>query len=126
MVHLTLMLRILFMKQTASIHPASFNLTREKGKSVANVRLGRMSLVMYGSLALAMVLAAAQTDRSQQPQKSPTPLQTDSTVDQIAGRLERDLPVLMKAADVPGLSIALIRNGNVAWVRAFGVKDSKS
>src|SRR5262245_4999371 len=121
MVHLSLMFRTLFMKQTASIRTTSFNLTREKSKSVETVRLGRMFLV-----ALAMVLAAAQTNRSQQSQKSPIPLQTDSTVDRITGRLERDLPVLMKAADVPGLSIALVRDGNVAWVRAFGVKDSKS
>src|SRR5215475_4594580 len=121
MAHQSLMLRTLFMKQTPSIRLASLNSTREKGKSVANVRLMRMLLI-----AVAIVLAAAQTNRSQQSQKSPTPLQSDTTVDRIAGRLESDVPVLMKAADVPGLSIALVRNGNVAWVRAFGVKDSKS
>src|SRR5215475_4618273 len=121
MAHQSLMLRTLFMKQTPSIRLASLNSTREKGKSVANVRLMRMLLI-----AVAIVLAAAQTNRSQQSQKSPTPLQSDTTVDRIAGRLESDVAVLMKAADVPGLSIALVRNGNVAWVRAFGVKDSKS
>ena len=114
------------MKQTASIRTTSLNLTREKGKFVANVRLGRMSLVVCASLALAIVLAAAQTNRSLQPQKSPTTLKTDTTVDRITGRLERDLPALMNAADLPGLSIALVRDGKVAWVRAFGVKDSKS
>ena len=111
------------MKQTARIQTASFNITREKGRSVTNVRLGRMFLMVCASLALAIVLAAAQTDRAQ---LSPSLLQTRTSVNQITSRLERDLPPLMKAADVPGLSIALVRNGNVAWVHAFGVKDSKS
>jgi CubicO group peptidase (beta-lactamase class C family) len=114
------------MKQTASIRAASFDLTREKSKSVTNVRLGRMFLLVCASLALAIVLAAAQTNYSQQSQQSPSPLQTNTTVDHITARLERDLPALMKAADVPGLSIALVRNGKVAWVRAIGLKDSKS
>src|SRR5262249_24556560 len=115
--------RTLFMKQTARIQTASFNITREKGRSVTNVRLARMFLMVSASLALAIVLAAAQTDRAQ---LSPSLLQTRTSVNQITSRLERDLPPLMKAADVPGLSIALVRNGNIAWVHAFGVKDSKS
>jgi CubicO group peptidase (beta-lactamase class C family) len=77
-------------------------------------------------LALAIVLTASHRGRSQPPQKASTPLQTDTSLDRITARLEHDMPALMKAADVPGLSIALVRNGNVAWVRAFGVKDSKS
>lgn len=41
-----------------------------------------------------------------------------------AARLEKSLPALMKAADIPGLSIALIREGKVVWNRGFGVKNS--
>jgi CubicO group peptidase (beta-lactamase class C family) len=33
------------------------------------------------------------------------------------------LPQMMELANVPGLSIALIKNGKVAWARGFGVRD---
>lgn len=43
-----------------------------------------------------------------------------------AGRLEKNLPALMKQADIPGLSIALIRDGKMVWNRGFGVKNSQT
>ena len=91
-----------------------------------DVSAGWMRSAGCSLLALAVCLASTQANLSQQSQQPTTPLQTKSGLDRITARLEDDVPVLMKAADVPGLSIALIRNGNVAWVRAFGVKDSKS
>jgi len=36
----------------------------------------------------------------------------------------RDLPRLMRVAAVPGLAIAVIENGRLAWTRGFGVKNS--
>lgn len=36
----------------------------------------------------------------------------------------RDLPRLMRVAGVPGLAIAVIENGQLAWTRGFGVKNS--
>jgi CubicO group peptidase (beta-lactamase class C family) len=50
------------------------------------------------------------------------PLQTKTELAQITARLEKDLPSLLKEADVPGLSIALIRDGKLVWQHAFGVK----
>lgn len=41
-------------------------------------------------------------------------------------QLEKNLPALMKAADIPGISIALIRGGKPVWTRAFGVKNSET
>jgi CubicO group peptidase (beta-lactamase class C family) len=40
--------------------------------------------------------------------------------------LEAQIPGLLAAAHVPGLSIALVSNGRVAWTRGFGVKRSGS
>ncbi len=37
--------------------------------------------------------------------------------------LERLVPRLMKDADVPGLSLAVVRNGQVVYRRAFGIRD---
>ena len=41
-------------------------------------------------------------------------------------RLEQIIPHLMSEGDIPGLSIALIRNANVAWSHGFGVKNSET
>jgi CubicO group peptidase (beta-lactamase class C family) len=47
-----------------------------------------------------------------------------------AAGLEREIPRLMAQADIPGLSIVLIRGGKVVWHGAFGerngVKDGKT
>ncbi len=36
------------------------------------------------------------------------------------------LPQMMELANVPGLSIALIKDGKVAWARGFGVRDANT
>src|SRR5664279_788809 len=39
-------------------------------------------------------------------------------------RLTRDIPTLIKESDVPGLSIALVRNGKLVWSKAFGIANA--
>ena len=47
-----------------------------------------------------------------------------NTVDkQVINRLEQTIPRLMADGDIPGLSIALVRKGEVVWSRGFGVKN---
>jgi CubicO group peptidase (beta-lactamase class C family) len=41
-------------------------------------------------------------------------------------RLEQSIPHLMTEADIPGLSIAVIKNSKVIWTRAFGVTNSET
>jgi len=41
-------------------------------------------------------------------------------------QLEKDIPDLMNQADVPGLSIAVLRNGRTAWLHNFGIKNTKT
>ncbi|HXB95280.1 MAG TPA: hypothetical protein VNU70_08985, partial [Puia sp.] len=38
-------------------------------------------------------------------------------------RLQNDIPRLLDSSDVPGLSIALIRNGRLVYTGAFGVTN---
>lgn len=40
--------------------------------------------------------------------------------------LERDIPKLMKSADIPGLSAALIRDGKLVWSKGFGVRNAET
>ena len=56
--------------------------------------------------------AASDTERA-----APTALIAD---------LEAQIPSLLSAAHVPGLSIAIVRSGRIAWSRGFGVKHSTS
>ncbi|HEX9959807.1 MAG TPA: hypothetical protein VGB00_02670, partial [Pyrinomonadaceae bacterium] len=41
-------------------------------------------------------------------------------------RLKKNVPELMKAANVPGLSMALIRDGKLVWNQGFGVKNRQT
>ncbi|HZN01902.1 MAG TPA: serine hydrolase [Pyrinomonadaceae bacterium] len=41
-------------------------------------------------------------------------------------RLEQTIPHLMTEADIPGLSIAVIRDSKVMWTRGFGVTNSET
>ena len=40
--------------------------------------------------------------------------------------LQKRVPELMKEADVPGVALALIRDGKTYWLQGFGVRDVKS
>jgi len=55
-----------------------------------------------------------------------SPLKTSISKEELAAELERVVPDLMKKAIVPGLSIAVIRDGNLLWTKAFGVKSTKT
>ena len=51
------------------------------------------------------------------------PVLIDATAE---ARLARDIPTLMDKADVPGLSIAVIRDGKAIWTESFGVRSEKT
>jgi CubicO group peptidase (beta-lactamase class C family) len=86
-----------------------------------------LSGILSVSLALFIVtsLVVAQ-HRATQPKLDSKPSGSGAGVNEATSRLERDIPAMLKEADVPGLSIALIRNGEVTWQHAFGVKDAKT
>lgn len=39
-------------------------------------------------------------------------------------KLQKDVPDLMQQADIPGMSVALIRNGKLVWTGSFGVMNA--
>jgi CubicO group peptidase (beta-lactamase class C family) len=51
--------------------------------------------------------------------------QTTSTKKAIA-KLEKDIPQLLEKSDVPGVSIALIRKGQLVWSGAFGIVNANT
>jgi CubicO group peptidase (beta-lactamase class C family) len=59
-----------------------------------------------------------------QDSPSATPLKLDTRKDYLITDLQRVVQDLIKRADVPGLSIALIRDGQVMWHHGFGVANA--
>jgi CubicO group peptidase (beta-lactamase class C family) len=49
-----------------------------------------------------------------------------STEPSLGDTLEAEIPKLMEAADIPGLSIAVIRNGEIFWSGTFGVRSRET
>jgi CubicO group peptidase (beta-lactamase class C family) len=54
------------------------------------------------------------------------PLKTGIDLKTHAVVMEKEIPKLMETAGIPGMSIALVLDGRVAWSRGFGVKNTMS
>ena len=73
------------------------------------------------ALILLIALLPARAD-AQTRRPAPTPAPRKVSAKQLIARLERAVPRLMADADVPGLSIALVRGGRLVWHKGFGVR----
>lgn len=78
----------------------------------------------------AQTAAKRSVQPSRQPGEQPQPgyskpLHTKVNKRLIA-QLEQSIPFLMAEGDIPGLSIALISDAEIAWSRGFGVKNSQT
>jgi CubicO group peptidase (beta-lactamase class C family) len=47
-------------------------------------------------------------------------------IDSVKRIIERQLPTLMQEMKVPGVSVTLVKDGNVAWTKNFGIKDVRT
>lgn len=54
------------------------------------------------------------------------PLKTDADNQKLIADLERLVPELMKEAVIPGMSIAVIKDGKIVWTEGFGIKNTKT
>ncbi len=50
-------------------------------------------------------------------------LKTDVDKDSLIAQIETTIPEIMEEAMIPGLSIAVIRDGQILWKKGFGVKN---
>ena len=83
----------------------------------------KRALPFVSTLAL-FVFAAVVSGRGSP--EAPVPLQTGVKLEQVVAQLEHHVPQLMKDADVAGLGIGLLRDGELVWQHGFGVKNSKT
>ena len=72
---------------------------------------------------LFLCFALLSATGSAQKTKSVMPHNRKSTSAAIES-LEKDIPNLMKLADIPGMSAALVRDGKIVWSKGFGVKNA--
>ncbi|UCE40881.1 MAG: serine hydrolase [Candidatus Aminicenantes bacterium] len=54
------------------------------------------------------------------------PLKADADSQKLIAELEELVPELMKKADIPGMSIAVIKDGKIIWTEGFGIKNTKT
>jgi len=79
----------------------------------------REFLVQSGRAALGLSLLPQLSNGSPQPKAG-------VSFSALVADLEEQIPQLMAALAVPGVSIAIIKDGALAWRRGFGVKDAAS
>jgi CubicO group peptidase (beta-lactamase class C family) len=82
----------------------------------------RSRMPIQTAVMLAAVIVAVSLFSSILPAKNEPKPPADPTILQ----LEKDAPELMKKDRVPGLELAVVRNGKTTWLHSFGVKDTKT
>lgn len=75
--------------------------------------------MLLGTAVYSQTAMLAATPSGQEP-----PLRLSEPVDAVVADLERYIPGFMRQQDIPGLSIALIRDGEVVWTEGFGVTNT--
>jgi CubicO group peptidase (beta-lactamase class C family) len=72
-----------------------------------------------------LCIGSSLSQPANQPGQRSQPIETGLNKRPIT-QLEQDIPRLMAEGDIPGLSIAVVSDGKVAWSRGFGVKNSET
>jgi CubicO group peptidase (beta-lactamase class C family) len=95
--------------------------TRSTRAVLTLAKTHRLNLPAAVLFTLVLPLGLALGQRADQSHAS------NSTPDkELTSRLERSIPNLMAQGDIPGLSIAVIRDAEVIWSHGFGVKNSET
>lgn len=82
-------------------------------------------IAVVGVLLSLMTLGAPPAVAQQQTSQEP-PLRHAEPLEAVIADLERYIPERMDASGIPGLAIALVRNGQVVWAEGFGVANRLS
>jgi CubicO group peptidase (beta-lactamase class C family) len=74
-------------------------------------------------LLIGMVANVQTTALAAKPYQQESSLRLSEPVEAIVADLERYIPEYMHEQDIPGVAIALIRDGEVVWTEGFGVTN---
>ena len=95
-------------------------------QEIAESKMKLKSANVLVSIIIAIAIGVSGADYRRGQSNQPQPLRINAKLADITAQLERDIPPMMSEASVPGVSIALVKDGEVAWQHAFGVKDAKT
>lgn len=114
-----------------SLFPPDDTIQRILDERVAQKRAFGIALATRGAKGKTRIDHAGPSGQDGEKEKPPSPLaaerlRTEAKLAVVVARLEKRLPELMKEGEVPGLAIALLRDGELVWQRGFGVKNSKT
>jgi len=95
----------------------------EKGyKIMTKIKISSLFIVLFlllGMLANHQIVVLATKPPQQEP-----PLRMSEPVEDLVADLESYIPEYMREKDIPGVAIALIRDGEVVWTEGFGVTNT--
>jgi CubicO group peptidase (beta-lactamase class C family) len=83
-----------------------------------------LSLLALLVFHIGMVMNAQTAALAVWPSQQEPPLRLSEPVEAIVDDLERYIPEYMREQNIPGVAIALIRNGEVVWTEGFGVANT--
>jgi CubicO group peptidase (beta-lactamase class C family) len=84
----------------------------------------RIKTIALFAVVLIKVTFAQDITESNTPFKQESPLRFSEAIDNIITDLEMFIPNYIKTENVPGVQIALIQDGIIAWTEGFGVKNT--
>ena len=82
-----------------------------------------LSINLPAIVVVALGLSVFATSPALGQDRGEPPLRTSEPVSDIVADLQQFIPQRIREGQVPGLSIALIRDGEVAWTAGFGVSN---
>lgn len=85
-----------------------------------------LSIGIVITLFLSLPILNFSQNKSPKQKQTPVRSKMNAINEQSVNKLEKLIPQLMNDADIPGLSIAIIRNGEVFWHCGFGVKNAET
>ncbi len=71
---------------------------------------------------LILITLSCAREKAEKEETSAHALKTEVPKEALIAELEQQIPQLMEKAMIPGLSIAVIRDGEILWAKGFGVK----
>ena len=84
----------------------------------------RTKIIALSAVVLFEVAFSQEITESNAPFKQELPLRFSEPIDTIITGLETFIPNYMKNENIPGVQIALIQDGIIAWTEGFGLKNT--
>ena len=84
----------------------------------------KVRMIAISLLACLGLIGPVQATQARSTSGGPSPIQEIDLYQDLVGDLSTFITAQIQAAKVPGLSIALIQDGEISWVEGFGVTNS--